>query len=595
MAYREYIGSRYVPIFGRKNESSIAWDNSGTYEPLTIVLYQGNSYTSRQYVPIGVDIHNEEYWALTGNYNAQVEQYRQEVNAFDNRISNNTDNIATNAENIATNAHDIVVLDAKVDTEIGELDTKIDNEIDELDNKIDTETELLDNKIDEVIKLSNAETVIPYCMGYIGYNDEYTAYDHPGAICEVSPGRQVIISSPNTQPNNYGHFRSISIEDNLDNYTNISQKTLGHANSICYDGEYLYVAPVWKWNSGGTRENANCVYKCDVNGTLISEIPVSDANIMGVSFDPITTKLYFLGYDKNIYEYDKTNNTLTVVESTNATPHYNQDFAIYNGIYYISSPQGNLLQGYIGGNGFKKTLIVDKTDASNHIPLLGELDGMEFKNNGELLAIFHVDDSSEHNNTCFITALPVNNLTTLIPYIYRFTINRDAFTQFCQSYNTILRPDGTEQSPHKGLAIRKVFYPQYIRFVATDNMKVYGLREIGKMLIHINANCKLEILNNLYNQNEIVFDGGTTATIKFPFPISVANTGKTVTGFTSGLTIVNSNTSRYLFSSAYTGCELLLGSHTLANESEYTWASNATGHTLKQGVTIANFAEANLW
>lgn len=76
---RQYIGARYVPIFGRKGEESIIWDNTAPYEPLTIVLYQGNSYTSRQYVPAGVEITNEEFWAETGNYNAQIEQYRQET------------------------------------------------------------------------------------------------------------------------------------------------------------------------------------------------------------------------------------------------------------------------------------------------------------------------------------------------------------------------------------------------------------------------------------------------------------------------------------------------------------------------------------
>ena len=76
---RQYIGARYVPIFGRKDEDSIEWDNTAPYEPLTIVLYQGNSYTSRQYVPVGVEITNQEFWSVTGNYNAQVEQYRRET------------------------------------------------------------------------------------------------------------------------------------------------------------------------------------------------------------------------------------------------------------------------------------------------------------------------------------------------------------------------------------------------------------------------------------------------------------------------------------------------------------------------------------
>lgn len=78
---RQYIGARYVPIFGRKGEPSIEWDNTAPYEPLTIVLYQGNSYTSRQFVPVGVEITNQEFWAITGNYNAQIEQYRRETAA----------------------------------------------------------------------------------------------------------------------------------------------------------------------------------------------------------------------------------------------------------------------------------------------------------------------------------------------------------------------------------------------------------------------------------------------------------------------------------------------------------------------------------
>lgn len=93
MAVREYIGARYVPIFGRKDETSIQWDNTKPYEPLTVVLYQGNSYTSRQYVPTGIPITDESYWALTGNYNAQVEAYRNEVQTFDNRITANSDAI----------------------------------------------------------------------------------------------------------------------------------------------------------------------------------------------------------------------------------------------------------------------------------------------------------------------------------------------------------------------------------------------------------------------------------------------------------------------------------------------------------------------
>ena len=106
--HTQYIGARYVPIFGRKGETSIKWDPTAPYEPLTIVLHQGNSYTSRQYVPVGIDIHNDNFWANTGNYNAQIEQYRAEVAAYNDRIQTNTNNIETNKNNIEKNATDIV-------------------------------------------------------------------------------------------------------------------------------------------------------------------------------------------------------------------------------------------------------------------------------------------------------------------------------------------------------------------------------------------------------------------------------------------------------------------------------------------------------
>lgn len=64
-----------MPLFA----DPIDWDKTKTYEPLTIVYYQGNSYTSRQSVPAGVNITDTTYWALTGNYNAQIEQYRKET------------------------------------------------------------------------------------------------------------------------------------------------------------------------------------------------------------------------------------------------------------------------------------------------------------------------------------------------------------------------------------------------------------------------------------------------------------------------------------------------------------------------------------
>lgn len=91
---RQYVGARYVPLFAEPLE----WSSTRGYESLTVVLHEGNSYTSRQSVPVGIDINNTAYWAETGNYNAQIEAYRQEVLAYDGRITANANAIAAETQ-----------------------------------------------------------------------------------------------------------------------------------------------------------------------------------------------------------------------------------------------------------------------------------------------------------------------------------------------------------------------------------------------------------------------------------------------------------------------------------------------------------------
>lgn len=91
---RQYVGARYVPVFA----DPLEWSDTIGYEPLTVVLHEGNSYTSRQSVPVGIDIGNATYWAETGNYNAQIEAYRREVLAYDGRITANANAIAAETQ-----------------------------------------------------------------------------------------------------------------------------------------------------------------------------------------------------------------------------------------------------------------------------------------------------------------------------------------------------------------------------------------------------------------------------------------------------------------------------------------------------------------
>lgn len=136
MAVTQYIGARYVPLLADPAE----WDNQRTFEPLTMVLHNGATYTSRQAVPVGIDISNTDFWVLTGNYNAQVEQYRREVQTFDGRIAENANAINALGSALLTEstnrANADTALDSRIDAEISARETTDTT----LDGKIDTET-----------------------------------------------------------------------------------------------------------------------------------------------------------------------------------------------------------------------------------------------------------------------------------------------------------------------------------------------------------------------------------------------------------------------------------------------------------------------
>ena len=82
---KQFVGARYVPKFA----SPVEWAASTSYEALTIVTFNNASYTSKVPVPamVGNPADNPDYWALTGNYNAQVEEYRQTTVDLQNKIN----------------------------------------------------------------------------------------------------------------------------------------------------------------------------------------------------------------------------------------------------------------------------------------------------------------------------------------------------------------------------------------------------------------------------------------------------------------------------------------------------------------------------
>lgn len=144
MAVSQYIGARYVPVFADPYD----WDDTREYEPLTIVYSNGNSYTSRQYVPKGIPLTDESYWVLTGNYNAQVEQYRKETkevsDKYDGVVKTAGDALAlahTNEQDIASNDAELAgTSDSGLKTLITEETARAKSEESSIDSKLIAET-----------------------------------------------------------------------------------------------------------------------------------------------------------------------------------------------------------------------------------------------------------------------------------------------------------------------------------------------------------------------------------------------------------------------------------------------------------------------
>ena len=259
MTVREYIGARYVPLFMGE------WDDTVTYEPLSIVEYQGNSYTSRQYVPTGIEITNDAYWAETGSYNAQVEAYRQEVQTFNGRITANETAIS-NLEGIIPNSAFTSLNTVKdyIDAETTARETAISNLEDIIpdsaftssntvkdyidaettarenaDNALQESIDILEdsitsNSLDEVIEAAEPIMRFTYTTGAAG----------PSCIFDISGTDWFAYTTAQTTTEGVEAGCQLHIVNMLTK-TQASEIVLnavsGHANSMCYSDEKLYI------------------------------------------------------------------------------------------------------------------------------------------------------------------------------------------------------------------------------------------------------------------------------------------------------------------------------------------------------------------
>lgn len=383
MGHRQYIGARYVPIFGRKDEETIEWDNSAPYEPLTIVLHQGDSYTSRQYVPTGVDITNNAFWALTGNYNAQIEAYRQQVEQFDSRISTNTQDIASLDEELEETAGNLS--DAISDEETARIEA-----VRQLGEAMEDADNALDVKIGEFSKIA-----YPSYIGDIAIPKLHDNGPQLSATCQDGNGNIYVAT-----PNNYDGKGEIYIFNPTGTLLRkVENAPIGHANSIVWvEDSNKIVISLLNTSSGGTEApSTNIVEVTPVTGTYtVKDI---GTRYYGMSYDHVGKKLYGIEMhtgDTDVILYELNPTTYARVRTVCTLTHPNshnfgqatipQDAAVNDGILYVLYTEGTCYYEQIRET--EETVTMGnsvKFITENELWIMGEAEAIEFSPNGELL------------------------------------------------------------------------------------------------------------------------------------------------------------------------------------------------------------------
>lgn len=366
MSVREYIGARYVPLFMGE------WDNSNTYEPLSIVMHEGNSYTSRQAVPAGIAITNEVYWAETGNYNAQVETYRQEVLAY--------------AEDVEEYAQSVE----------GLFDAK------------------LVSKPNITIRWRDA-----VYQNYFAANMPANAYSTMQGLTETE---NTIIFTQN--PASYwGHSRYVSGLTNTLLFTEVSKANVesiirsqpvpwNHGNSMAYDKNrnVIYVTDMYRTESDSSTTWLNTISIYDY-ATLskLDEFTIPGSNAQyydGVSYDAETDTIAAFSFDKFsdiFYCYILKASDKTVIKSIRLTEC--ESLFAYIHKLYPDKLAGNVFQSgfhtdkYLAAVTFHPNAvifmdydghIIKVCDLQEHYVATEELEDVSFdKETGTLLASMH--------------------------------------------------------------------------------------------------------------------------------------------------------------------------------------------------------------
>lgn len=189
MAVKQYIGARYVPKFFENANGTSDWVQNVSYEALTIVTRNGNSYTSKKPVPsyVGAPESNTEYWAPTGVFSEQFNAVNERINeVIDGYQEADTAIVSRMTGLIETEKRERVSNDNQLRTDISSeasaraaADTAIQVDLEAEETARENADTLLQNQIDQIVAPSGeAPNPAEITNARIGYDD--TVYSSLG-------------------------------------------------------------------------------------------------------------------------------------------------------------------------------------------------------------------------------------------------------------------------------------------------------------------------------------------------------------------------------------------------------------------------------
>lgn len=191
-----------------------------------------------------------------------------------------------------------------------------------------------------------------------------------------------------------GHIRKFNTTTNTEDKNFKKDIEVGHGNSIAYDSNTsrIYIAPVWNY-SGSSNVNTNYLLVYDTDFNYIENCYIDDVTPTGVSFDHVTKILYCYSiFSGQVYKYENNSwiqySTIDFTDSPfSSVTSMDQDFAVYNNRFYLSSTSNKIVSGLLEPDSSKitKYFQVSSTDGLDHWRI-GEIEGFEFTEEGQLIS-----------------------------------------------------------------------------------------------------------------------------------------------------------------------------------------------------------------